>query len=253
MSRSLSLRRAGMALLLSTAGFLRAAVDPDIAVLERMQQQGKAIQAKIIETDDLNERAKLQAQLMTVMDEALKQLSPQKRPLLAVSLKVVRPLQEQSSAYLEAVSAFFTSAGDFRTLKVRTEIKEREKRVDQLEAMNQALVQRMSTLESDVEKMLVAEGVDASGRRNFMEGFRTGTLRKMAATRAVRTLDSRLYAQWKAALALCDEQWGKFRSVADAQITFDDPAAGKKFDAIMAEVEKIADRQAVAEKAAAGL
>ena len=222
----------------------------DEEVLAKMQQRMIALKQQMAKTEDLAERATLQKQAVTIINETLKQLSPQSRPMVEVGLKLVQPLQTDAGEYMLAVNAFFSSeAGDFRSIKSREEIKDRIAKVDQLDRSNRKLLERINSLESDAEKMLETGGVSRANRAGFMEGLRQGAAKQMGAMRALRTLDSKMYDQWKAALSLLDAHFGKWHSEGDGPIVFDDEEAKTKFLEIVKEIETLGERSQAAEQA----
>jgi hypothetical protein len=223
----------------------------DTEIIAGMNERVRDLNRQILETEDQKQREHLGRQLVATIEDALKQVSPQVRPMLEVGMKLVQPLHADVAAYGQATGEYFEGHdGDFRTIKSRDEIPKRAAQIDELERSNQKLLARLNAIEGDAEKMLEKAGVSAQARAGFMRGLRESAIKKMGALRAMRGLDSKLYVQWKAALKLLDAEWGKWRAENDQPIAFDNPEAGKKFSAIMEEVQNLADRQRAAEEAA---
>jgi hypothetical protein len=223
----------------------------DEEIMAEMQQRLHDVQARALEASNPQERLKIQAEITTIVEDTLKQVSPKSRAMVSVGLKIIQPLQADVAAYTDSATKYFSGAnGSFRSLKSREEIAQRIGGLAALENDNLKLLGRINAIEGDAEKMLKDAGVGAADREGFMEGMRNGAGKRMGALRAIRTLDARFYAQWRAVLQLLDEQWGKWHATSGQPIAWDDAEAKTKFDEIMAQVKTIGDRQRVAQRAA---
>lgn len=241
-------------LLLTTATLASAALaaeptNNDDAVIREFTTRVKEIQKRALATDDLDERAKAQREVKQLFDDMLPKLSPEARPMMLVSIKVVTPLMERSGAYLAEASKFFSSGGDAATgIASREQIAGRIEKIAHLRKMNTELLATMNRLDADVAAVLDEAKVTGANRTAFLTGFNESMGRTIGPMRAIRTLDTEILTRLVAMFQLLDKYWGKWSANADGTVQWQDETAEKEFTKLKEEIEALADRQAAAEQ-----
>jgi hypothetical protein len=227
----------------------RAAENNDNQIIAELQQKSLELKRQLLSSDDPLEQERLQKAMMQMVEDALPKLSPQGRALLQIGLKIMQPLQETSSAYLQMVAKFSeSSVADFTTVKSREEIPGRIAKIRLLIAANQEILDRIDRVEPDVLKLLDESGVNEMARRGFIDGFTKASARQMGPMKAVRNLDGKLYALFIAGLQHMEANWGHWSVTAAEDIAWDDTAREAKFIEILQEIGTLAARQAEAEQ-----
>ncbi|WP_415907560.1 hypothetical protein [Oleiharenicola sp. Vm1] len=235
-------------LLLALLPLLAHASSNDEKVMQEFNTTLRDLRQKIFATDNLEERMGYQKQMMELFERTLTQLSDEVRPLMAVSLKIVLPLQQQSADYLGLVSKFNQSGqGDPATLKAREEIPSRIAALEELEKQNAALLERINGMNERVEKALDEGKVSGAHRASFLAGYNGSTGRTIGPMKAIRTLDGLIFAQMKLIYRHLDEHWGKWQAD-DTGFKWQDEAAQKKCDEMLTELQSLIARETKAEQ-----
>jgi cell division protein FtsB len=230
--------------LLSLGIFTPAARADDAAVAAQMRSQIEAMRQKLSATNDPAEQAALKKEVDKMIDDSLAQISESKRPMMAVMLKVVTPLQSDNSAYTRAAALFFNSPNAaLETIKSREDIAARVKALTTLAEANARLIKRLDSMNSDVAAVL--------GRSHLTptEGMaiRSTLAQQFIPTRNVRDMESQIYVGFQAAMAMLDQEWGHWHISKDGTFTWDDPAAGAKFKTLSDDIQALADKQMTAQ------
>lgn len=233
-----------LALVLALAPSLVRADDPDEALIQAMNSRLKEIQAKMVQTSDMNERAQLVKQLGQTLEDTLPKLTPQGRAVLEVGIKVLQPIQQEGAGYTKMVADFIASDScRFTTIKSRAEIKPRLDEIARLAAANQSVINRYTSMTADATRLLDEAKLSDAAKRDFLAGIDESMGRQAGAVVAIRNLDRKLYEQWTAALHLLDARWGAWSVTADQRLQFTDQEAQKKFNDILAEIKTLSERQ----------
>lgn len=228
----------------------RAAESDDNKAMAEMQQKLTTLRARMAAVETPLEQERLQKEAVKIVEETLPKLSPQSRALLQVGLKIMQPLQETSSRYLQLVDESMDSAlGDFAEIKSRQTIQERIDKIKLLNTANQGILDRINRLESDVLTLLVESGVPEAARQGFVEGFMKASAQKIGPMKAIRSVESQLYAHFTTALRYLDTHWGRWSANEALEIAWKDASLEDNFLKIMKDIETAAGRQTQAEAA----
>lgn len=217
-------------------------------IFEEMTERIGALQRAALATDDATERLKIQREIQQVLVATDEKLTGTEKILFGISLKILRPTQELGEKYTAKI-AEIANAGtlDFTSVSTREHIAERLACIDELDEMNTRLLARFSSLEQDIQHALDEGKVEAAVRQGFMEGFNSTFGRRIGPSKAIRTLDTALFAKFRAGFRLLEKHWGRW-SITDGDLTWQDDAVAKEFAALREEIDVIIQRQSEAEK-----
>lgn len=229
------------------AGTARVLADDD-TVLAEMKSRILVLQRGIVATSDPAEMVKLQQEIRTVMNETLPKLSPESRPLFAVSMKVIQPLQSLTEQYMREVEVFSTSPqSDPTKIKSPAEFDRQIELLDHLIVRNEEVLKLINSFEDDCQRELTAQGITGNARLGFLDGIQRGLGRQMGPMRAIRTLDTQAYRQMQAIFGYLKQHWGKWKP-ADTGLAWDDASLEEGFAALYATLQQTIDRQAAAQE-----
>lgn len=216
----------------------------DTTVTAQMRDQIESLRQRLNATSDSTEQAALRRELDQLIDRSLAELSESSRPMMAVMLKIVTPLQADNAAYTRAASAFFNSPNAaLETIKSRDDIAARAQALSTLASANERLLKRLESLNGDVSNVLGDSRLTPSERM----AIRSTLVQQFYPTRNVRDLESKIYTGFQSAMALLDHEWGHWHLKPEGDFTWDDPAASAKFKALTDEIQSLADRQMIAQ------
>lgn len=222
--------------------------DADQKLITELRQRTSALQKKILATSDPAEQARLQKQIPLLVEEILPKLSPKARVPMQVALKLVQPIQQAGADYMQKIADFSSSPdSDFTTLKAREEIKPRLAMIAELNEMNEGLINQLENFETSADKMLDESSLNPLEKREFKAGLTQGFGRRIGPMKAIRTLDTRMFEIFTAALQHLDLHWGKWKVTPGKPITWDAEAADAEFQAMMKELGVLAERQGAAQ------
>jgi cell division protein FtsB len=243
LSRKLHAALAGI-LFVSSGLFLTSVRGDDSAVTAQLREQVEGLRQKLAGTNDPAEQAALKKEVNTLIDTSLSQISEESRPMLAVMLKVVMPLQADNSAYTRAAASFFNSPNAaLETIKSREDIAARNEALATLSAANLRLLKRLDSLNGDIGHALRDSRITPT---NGM-AIRSTLVQQFYPTRNVRELESQIYVGFQAAMAVLDQEWGHWRVGPDGMFAWDEAATAAKFKKITDDIQRLADKQMAAQ------
>jgi hypothetical protein len=233
---------------------LSRAAESDEQIMATFKVESARLQREIHAAgEDIGKVAALQKQMQTMLTEAMGKLSPRSRATFEVSLKVITPLMEGGIAYSGAMQKHINAGGFDYASATSTEIIDRRLgQLAEIEKLNNALLKRAMSLDTDIEAVLKASKLSAGDKASFLQGFQSSTGGRLGAMRAVRTLDAQLYVEVRGIYGQLREQMGKW-SVKDGQLSFNDDAQVAIYNARLERINVIAARQDVAQRQALGI
>ncbi len=232
--------------LLAGGSLLRA---DDDAIIAEMRRKIIEIQKQMVGEADAAKLLGLQGQVRAVMDETMPKLTPPTRALFEVSLKVIMPIQDLTTAYMQQVGAYTGSPrSDFATIRTVADIDERIALVEGLVKQNEAVLDRLNNFDKDCEKVLATSSIAAEAKRGFLVGVSEGFGRQIGPMRAIRNLDTQAYRQLQKAYGYLKEHWGKWKPGTNGGLAWDDAGQQAEFVAICTEISGIVERQTKAQQ-----
>jgi hypothetical protein len=225
-------------------GPTRAEQRQDEAVMQEVKTQIATLQQQAISSGDPTEAANLQRQMREALEQALPRLSPHGRAGLVVAIKIVNPLMAQSEDYMRQVGEFGNSEEAlYHTAKSREDLKARVARIDELDAANLALLQRLENIMTEAEKILDGESIPRAQKRGLLAGFRESYEPKREVQLRIRNLDTLMFTEWRAALNLMHDTWGQWTARDDGRIDWKNPETEQKFMEHLVKIEGYAAEQ----------
>ena len=216
----------------------------DTTVTAQMRDKIESLRQKLAATSDTGEQIALRKELDQLIDHSLSQLSDSARPMMAVMLKIVTPLQADNAAYTRAAAAFFNSPNAaLETIKSREDLAARSQALSTLSAANERLLQRLDSLNGDVSHVLGDSRLTPSERM----AIRSTLVQQFFPTRNLRDLESKIYVGFQSAMALLDSQWGHWHLKSDGEFAWEETAASAKFKTVTDEIQRLADQQMAAQ------
>ena len=203
--------------------------------------------------EDLAKVAALQKQMQALITDVMGKVSPKSRIALEVSMKVINPLMTGGIAYTGTVQKYVEAGGFDYTSATSAEIIDRRlEQLTEIERLNDDLIKRAASLDTDIEAVLKASKLSDAEKTSFLAGFQSSSGKRLGAMRAVRGLDARLYVEVRGIYKQLREQLGKW-SVKDGELSFDDDAQIPIYNARIERINVIAERQEVAQRQALGI
>lgn len=217
-------------------------------VLKNFTNRQKELASRVVSTDDLDERRTLMQEQEKLLTETLAKLTEPNRSTFAVVVRIVQPIQQNGSAYIERVGAI-SAAGtfDFTTIKSKEEFSERRAKLDELLAANDALARRLNRVDEDVARELDQSSLTVRQKREFTEGFKRGMGRTIGPSRAIRTIDTMVWTKLKESLTLLEEHWGAW-SANEGEIVWTKDEPRDAYIRLSDEIAELVERQAAAEQ-----
>lgn len=220
----------------------------DQKLIAELQAKQKEFANRVVATADPEQRAVLIREQTKAVDEILAKLGEPTRSALAISIKIVEPIQSMGANYLSQVGAVSQQgAFDFTALATRDEIPRRTKLIEDLERANAELLERISRVESDLDAELSRSALTAAQRRDFQAGFTHKFGRTVGPTKAIRNIDAQVWVIMKKILTLLDTNWGKWK-VREGTIVWDAAEAEAAYTTMQSEIDAAIERQARAEQ-----
>ena len=203
--------------------------------------------------EDMAKVTALQKEMQALLTQVMGKVSPRSRAALEVSMKVITPLMDGGIAYTGALQKYINAGGlDYPSANSTEIIDRRLAQLAELEKLNEALLKRATSLDTDIEAVLKASKLNDGEKASFLKGFQSSSGKRLGAIRAVRTLDAKLYVEVRGIYGQLREQLGKW-SVKDGQLSFNDDAQIPIYNARIERITVIAERQEVAQRQALGI
>ncbi|CAM3013445.1 hypothetical protein [Rariglobus hedericola] len=230
---------------------LSRAADSDEQILANFQVESARLKREVHEAgEDMAKVADLQKQMQALIKEVMGKVSPKSRTAFEVSLQVINPLMDGGIVYTEALQKYMDASGFDYTSATSTKIIDRRlEELAKLEKLNEGLLKRAISLETDIEAVLKASKMSAGEQASFLKGFQSSMNGRIGAMRAVRTLDARLYVEVRGIYGQLREQLGKW-AVKEDVLTFEDDAQATIYNSRIERINVIAERQEVAQRRA---
>lgn len=232
----------------------RLAAATDAEIIAAFKVESARIQTEMAgATDDLTRMSELQRELKALITRTLEQVSEKTRPAIQVGLEIMGPLMEDGMVYTKMVqNQIEADLFNYATATTTEIIERRLKSLKELETFNSGLARRLSTIDADVQAVLRTSKLSKGEQTSFLEGFRKSSSAKLAAQRAVRTLDTLMFAEIRATYDQLREQMGKW-SVQDGEVIFQDPEQVTAYNQRMTKIGELAERQEKAQRQALGV
>jgi hypothetical protein len=225
----------------------RQEAQADQQAMAEMEQKILALQRQAA-TATGSERIQLAQQARQAMEDALPKLSAENRAGLLVGLKLVNPIIEDGSAYLQELTAFQQSPEwDLSTARTQEEIRARIAKIDRLAAGGAAMHQRIANLDVEAARLLQGEKIDARTKAGILRGVREAAERKLRPISAIRQTQQKSFDKYKEALKLLHARWGHWNTK-EGVIVWDDQAGLTEFNAIIAAFDAIQAEQIALQK-----
>jgi hypothetical protein len=238
--------------LLATVSLPAADETGDAAVIAGMKQRLIEVQKQIIASADPAEQARLQKSLRAIMEEALPKLSARGRTPMLVSLRLVQPIQDAGSAYMQMVADYAASPqSDLTKITSHEDIQARVAHLNRLDTANTGLLNLLNNFETDAARILKEEKVSAAETEGFLAGLSRGFGRQIGPLKAIRNLDTRMYALLTSAMMHLDQHWGKWKNTPEGRLAWTDEKLEQQLVTMLEEIRVLAERQSAAQQALA--
>lgn len=233
---------------IAAAPAIAASQAEDKKLIAELRAKQKDFANRVIATADPEQRAALIREQTKTVDAILANLGEPTRSALAVSIKIVEPIQSMGANYLNQVGTVSQQGTfDFASIATREDIARRAKLIEDLERANAELLERISRVESDMDAELSRSALTAAQRRDFQAGFTRKFGQTVGPSKAIRNIDAQVWMLMKRILALLDSNWGNWK-VREGTIVWDVAEAEVAYTKMQAEIDAAIERQSRAEQ-----
>lgn len=217
----------------------------DAKLLKTMEARLAKVRQQLLATSDPAENAKLQNAIDDIRKETLPKLTPKAQAPILIVMKLIEPLRKEAIAYAQILANFSNSKdSDFTTIKSRDDITVRLSVIEKLNTANDHLLARLDNIDIATGETLEALGLDAHDKAEFLAQFKQSFSRSRGPTKAIRSLDTKILAHFRAALELMDKHWGRWTAKEGDPLIWLDQAAETQFTNITTEMNAFAVEQA---------